>query len=330
MKLIMGTFIFCVVLFMYLHIQFHLKTGDDLEIYEIDQASKDKLEEICDLRQPVMFDLENPKLIETTNKAYILKNYPVFEIKIRSPSDTEHVPLSIEMADSLFREDKTASYFSERNEDFLLETGINKHMQYNDEFLRPPMVSNCYYDILMGTSTATTPFRYELNYRTYFAVTQGTIRIKMSPPKSGRYLYPINDYDSFEFRSQINPWSVEAKYRADFDKIKCLELVLFPGKCLFIPAYWWYSIQFGEDSSVSMLSYRTYMNTVAIMPSILMCWLQNQNIKREVVKKVVPIASKKNEPKNEPKIEPKTEPKNEPKIEQPINEVSIEKNQEIV
>ena len=69
---------------MYLHIQFHLKTGDDLEIYEIDQASKDKLEEICDLRQPVMFDLENPKLIETTNKAYILKNYPVFEIKIRS------------------------------------------------------------------------------------------------------------------------------------------------------------------------------------------------------------------------------------------------------
>ena len=320
----MGTFIFCVVLFMYLHIQFHLKTGDDLEIYEIDQASKDKLEEICDLRQPVMFDLENPKLIETTNKAYILKNYPVFEIKIRSPSDTEHVPLSIEMADSLFREDKTASYFSERNEDFLLETGIIKHMQYNDEFLRPPMVSNCYYDILMGTNTATTPFRYELNYRTYLAVTQGSIRIKLSPPKSGRYLYPINDYDSFEFRSQINPWTVDAKYRADFDKIKCLELVLFPGKCLFIPAYWWHSIQFGEDSSVSMLSYRTYMNTVAIMPSILMCWLQNQNIKREVVKKVVPIASKKSEPDT---IEPtkQQQPANEP-----INEVSIEKNQEIV
>jgi len=286
MKLIIGTFIFCIVLFLYLHIQFHLKTSDDLEIYEIDQASKDKLEEICDLRQPVMFDLENPKLIETTNKEYILKNYPVFEVKIRSPVDTDHVPLSLELANVLFKEDTTASYFSENNEDFLLETGINKHMQYNDEFLRPPMVSNCYYDILMGTQSATTPFRYELNYRTFLVVTQGSIQIKLSPPKSGRYLYPINDYDTFEFRSQINPWSVEAKYRADFDKIKCLELTLSPGKCLFIPAYWWYSIRFGADTSVSMLSYRTYMNNVAIAPSTIMYLLQNQNIKREVVKKI--------------------------------------------
>ena len=286
MKLIIGTFVFCVVLFLYLHIQFHLKTGDDLEIYEIDQASKDKLEEICDLRQPVMFDLENSKLIETTNKDYILKNYPVFEVKIRSPTDTDHVPLSLELATVLFKEDTTASYFSEKNEDFLLETGINKHMQYNDEFLRPPMVSNCYYDILMGTENATTPFRYELNYRTFLVVTQGSIQIKMSPPKSGRYLYPINDYDTFEFRSHINPWAVEAKYRADFDKIKCLELTLLPGKCLFIPAYWWYSIRFGKDTSISMLSYRTYMNNVAILPSVLMFWLQNQNIKRDVVKKI--------------------------------------------
>ena len=74
-----------------------------------------------------------------------------------------------------------------------------------------------------------------------------------------------------------------------------------------------------------MLSYRTYMNTVAIMPSILMCWLQNQNIKREVVKKVVPIASKKSEPDTIEPTKQQQQPANEP-----INEVSIEKNQEIV
>jgi hypothetical protein len=138
----------------------------------------------------------------------------------------------------------------------------------------------------MGTESAATPFRYELNYRTFFAVTQGTVQIKLSPPKSSRYLYPINDYDTFEFRSPVNPWDVSAKYRADFDKIKCLELILVPGKCLFLPAYWWYSIRFGKDASVSVLSYRTYMNNVAILPSTIMYWLQNQNIKREVVKKV--------------------------------------------
>jgi len=271
---------------MYLHIQFHLKTSDDLEIYEIDQASKDKMEEICDLRQPVLFDLENNKIIETTNKEYLLKNYPVFEVKIRSPTDNEHVPLTIELANKLFQEDKTSSYFSENNNDFLQETGVIKHFQYNDEFLRPYMVSNCYYDILMGTAGATTPFRYELNYRNFFMVTQGSIHIKLAPPKSIKYLYPEYDYEKFEFRSPINPWNVSAKYTADFSKIKCLELTLLPGKFIYIPAYWWYSFKFGENTCISCLSYRTYMNNIAISPNIIMYALQNQNIKREVVKKI--------------------------------------------
>ena len=62
MKIIIGVFIFCLVLFIYLHIQFHLKTGEDLEMYEIEQPSKDKLEEICDLRQPVLFDFDSQKI----------------------------------------------------------------------------------------------------------------------------------------------------------------------------------------------------------------------------------------------------------------------------
>ena len=43
-EIIIGLFVFCVILFFYLHIQFHLKTSNDLEIYEVDQASKEKIE----------------------------------------------------------------------------------------------------------------------------------------------------------------------------------------------------------------------------------------------------------------------------------------------
>ena len=298
MEIIIAFFVFCIVLFLYLHIQFHLKTSNDLEIYEIDQVSKDKMEEICDLRQPVLFDLENNKIVETTNKDYLIKNYPVFEVKIRNLQDSDHLPLTLELANKLFQEDKTMEYFSETNHDFLQETGVIKNFQYNDEFLRPHMLSNCYYDILMGTHNATTPFRYELNYRNFFMVTQGSIHIKLSPPKSSKYLYPISDYEHFEFRSPINPWNVQPKYSADFDKIKCLEIHLLPGKFIFIPAYWWYSIQFGENTSISCLSYRTYMNNVSILPNLVMYGLQNQNIKREVVKKihVEPDVKKKEEP----------------------------------
>ena len=195
-----------------------------------------------------------------------------------------YMPLPIHSAIKLFDEDKNSNYFSENNTDFLQETGVIKNLQYNDEFLRPYMVSNCDYDILMGSNGCFTPFRYEINYRNFFLLTQGTAQIKLSPPQSTRYLYPNYDYENFEFRSPINPWSPQPKYIADFDKIKCLEITLLPGKTLFIPAFWWYSIKFGKNTSISCFRYRTYMNNIAISPYIGMYALQNQNIKRNVAK----------------------------------------------
>uniref|UniRef100_A0A6C0KSF5 JmjC domain-containing protein n=1 Tax=viral metagenome TaxID=1070528 RepID=A0A6C0KSF5_9ZZZZ len=292
-EIIFSCFVFCIILFLYLHTQFHLKTSNELEIYEVDQASKEKMEEICDLRQPVLFDDEEygKKIISTTNKTFLLNNYPVFEIKIRDIIDISnesdlYLPLPIHLANKLFDEDDKSKYFSEGNYDFLLETGALKNMTFNDGSLRPSLVSNCYYDVLMGSNQVETPFRYELNYRNYFIVTQGSIRVKLSPPKSYKYLHPINDYENFEFKSPINPWNPQDKFITDFDKIKCLEIVLTPGRFLFIPAYWWYSFKFEKNSSVSCFKYRTYMNNLAICPNIFMYALQNQNIERKIAKKI--------------------------------------------
>jgi hypothetical protein len=186
----------------------------------------------------------------------------------------------------LFDKDSNATYFSENNMDFLSETAAIKNMSYNDEFLRPYLVSNCNYDVMLGSNNVVTPFRYEINYRNYFIVTQGSIKIKLAPPKSIKYLYPVNDYENFEFRSKINPWNPQIKFKADFDKIKCLEIILVPGKFLFIPAYWWYSFKFSENTSVSCFRYRTYMNNIAISNNIAMYALQNQNVERKIAKKI--------------------------------------------
>ena len=299
-EFVIGVFIFCIVLFVYLHIQFHLKTSDDLEMYEVDQASKDKLEEVCDIRQPVLFDFENQDIMSTSNKDYISSSYQAFEIKIRNvkeregegdkqknDDDTEmYMPLPLHSAVKLFEEDKQSTYISENNTDFLQESGVIKHFQYNDQFLRPYMVSNCNYDILMGSVDATTPFRYEINYRNFFLLTQGSAQIKMAPPKSTKYLYPNYDYENFEFRSPVNPWDPQPNFAADFNKIKCLEFTLLPGKTIFIPAFWWYSIKLGKNTSISCFRYRTYMNNIAISPYVAMYALQIQNVKRNVAKKV--------------------------------------------
>ena len=290
-KFVISFFIFCLVLFVYLHVQFHLKTSNDLEMYEIDQASKEKLEEICDIRQPVIFDFDNSKIMNTTNKTYIANNYHAFEVKIRNikevnDDDDLYVPLPLHAAIKLFDEDKNATYLTENNGDFLQETGVIKNFNYNDAFLRPYMVSNCNYDILIGSNGATTPFKYEINYRNFFLLTKGTAQIKMAPPQSIKYLYPNYDYVNFEFRSPVNPWEIQPNYAADFDKLKCLEFTLVPGKTLFIPAFWWYSIKFGPDTSISCFYYRTYMNNLAISPYIGLHALQIQNVKWNTVKKV--------------------------------------------
>ena len=293
MEIIIGFFIFCLVLFIYLHIQFHLKTGEDLEMYEVDEPSKEKLEEICDIRQPVLFDFDNKKIIENTNKTYIAANYYAFETKVRNVKDDTdsnselYMPLPLHATIKLFNEDKTSSYLSENNSEFLEETGLVKSMRYNDEFLRPYMVSNCNYDVMMGSKDVCTQFRYEINYRNFFLLTQGSAQIKMAPPHCVKYLYPNYDYENFEFRSPVNPWSPQPKYKADFDKMKCLEFTLTPGKTLFLPAYWWYSIKFiNSDTSISCFRYRTYMNNAAILPYIGLHALQIQNVKRNTTKKV--------------------------------------------
>lgn len=294
MKVIFTIFIFLIVLFIYLHIYFHLKTSDELEVYEIDNASKDKLEEICDLRQPVLFDMNNEsfdKLMRYTTMSSLLESYPAFEMKLRNAKDTNydteiHIPLHTPSLLKLFDEDKDSQYFTENNGDFLKETGVLKHFQHNDSFFRPYMVSNCLYDIISGSTNTTTPFRYELNYRNYFMVTQGSVSVKLTPPIYSKYLQPIYDYENFEFRSPINPWNIQSQYKPDFDKVKCLDVVVNQEQILQIPAYWWYSIKFGKNTSISTFRYRTYMNNLAILPHTCMYALQLQNVKRDVVKKV--------------------------------------------
>ena len=293
MNIIIIILIFCLVLFLYLHIYFHLKTSDDLEVLEILNPSKERLEEICDLRQPILFDFNIQSLINF-NKENILQNYGSFDIKMRNilntysdPESELFLPVTLKDGLKVLEEDENSKFISENNHDFLEETSLIKIIKANDEFLRPNMMSSNYYDFILGSNGSITPFRYDINYRNYFVILSGSVKVKMTPPRSSKYLYPIKDYDNFEFRSPINPWNVQEQYKKDFDKIKCLELTLEPGKILFIPAYWWYSLKF-EDNKTSIISfkYRTYMNTVAVFPSIFISFLQKQNIKHNIIEKI--------------------------------------------
>jgi hypothetical protein len=135
-------------------------------------------------------------------------------------------------------------------------------------------------------------------------VTQGTVQIKLSPPVNSKYLQPCYDYENFEFRSPVNPWSVQPEFSADFDKMKCLDITVSAGKTVHIPAYWWYSIKFSKDSSISVFKYRTYMNNISILPQVGMHILQLQNVKRDRAQKMnIDVLNKESSTETEEKNE---------------------------
>ena len=290
-KYFIGLFIFCLVLFLYLHINYHLKTSNDLEVYTIERPSKDRLEEICDIRQPVIFEFNNERLLESCTLRNLDDNYGAFDVNLRDVTNNDYnselyLPFLLKEVINIFREDKNEKFISENNSDFLKETGAIKNFSYNDSFLRPPLVSKCIYDFMSGSIGSKTPLRYNLNYRNYYYVTHGKVNIKLISPQNSRYLYPNKDYDNFEFRSPVNVWNIQEEYKPDFDKVKVLDITLNKGEIISIPSYWWYSIKYEKLSSVCVFKYRTFMNVLAISPELVLTMLQGQNIKRDIVKKV--------------------------------------------
>ena len=317
---LLAIFIFCVVLFFYLHIYFHLKTSDDLEVYEVYNPSKEKLEEICDLRQPVIFDYTNYDYsnqygpgdeLQTFCKSIdiegIKRNYGAFDVKIKNVKDKlsndseTHVPLTLSSALQLMKTDGSSKLISEKNSDFLEETSLIKQFQYSDDFLRPHLVSNCDYDYTFASEGLETQLQYSCCYRNYYMPVRGKIKIILIPPKSTKYLYAKSEYETFEFLSPVSPWNVQENYKADYAKIKTLEVEVVPGKIIFIPAYWWYSIKYLNEATLCCFRYRTYMNTVAILPSLFLHFLQRQNVKRTTVKQVDNVISRESENENENK-----------------------------
>tara|TARA_Y100000389_G_scaffold91522_1_gene88119 strand:- start:11001 stop:11873 length:873 start_codon:yes stop_codon:yes gene_type:complete len=288
MNIIIFVLVFSIVLFIYIHIYYHFKTNNDLEILEINNISKERLEEICDLRQPLTMKIDNNIFKEFFIKN-LISNYSSFDIKIRNiknlDDDTElFLPLSLNDANKLMIEDKEGQYISENNSDFLIETSMAKNISENDSFFRPYMLSNIEYDYIFGSKNSYTPLRYNLNYRNYYLVLEGKVRIKMTPPKNEKYLYCNKDYDNFEFRSPLNVWNIQDEYKTDFNKMKFLEVDLEPGNIIYIPAYWWYSIQvLEENTSILSFKYRTYMNNVAILPQLILKIMQKQNIKHKII-----------------------------------------------
>lgn len=313
-------FIFGIVLLLYLHIYYHLKISNDQEIYEVGNVSKDKLEEICDLRQPAIFNYTNYSIIDKSKEIFLdnegkYKNSKMNIYNTTNDDTNNPVLLTFENSKKLFNDDLDSRYYTKNNEIFLKESALYKIMSTTDNYLKPSLISSSIYDIGLGAEESSTKFKYDINYRNFFCLLSGSVKIKLAAPNNTHHLHEIRDYHNFEFTSPINPWNVQPKYKSDLNMVNTMEVVLRQGQMLFIPAYWWYSIQYKKDTILGIFQYRTFMNDLAILPRLIKKILQSHNVKHKTVpltkqiikeaKKVEPEAKKVEKVKKVKKVKKK-------------------------
>lgn len=312
-------FIFVFILFFYIHITAQWKTSNDLEIYESDFESAAQLQEVCEVKQPVVFKFQNNQVADAFFERFQsakFEKYDNLDIRIKDRNDydkqplnnqsksnisngslsVDYVPLSFRSARRLMSSDTTAKYFSEKNQTFLEESGLDRVSSSLDAYLKPPLSAYGKYDLLIGSPLVTTPLRYHLESHHFIATTRGKIKVKLGPPKYSKIISCNMDYENYEFWSPLNIWinkATQQEHKDILQKTKFLDIEVNVGDVLFVPPYWWYSISFSGDAetTVATFTYDVAMNIAAQSKHWGLYYLQQSNIKTRPGKKIQSLDS---------------------------------------
>lgn len=267
--------LFFIVLFLYIHIQYQYKRGDDLEIYEYEYTSPKALQDICQYKQPVLFYLQLPSTSELSPLEHlnVIDNR---EFNNNSITDVDHITLSNRSARGIIDTDTKSVFYSCRNDQHL-NADWNEWFSSLDSFLKPPFCIYRHYDVIYGSRKTQTTSLYHLESHSFLCNTKSTVRVKMCPWKYESIIKPIYDYINYEWWSDINLFTDK--------RIKTLEFIIKPGGVLYLPPYWFYSLEFQDTNcELALLKYTTGANALAHVNHIALHKLQEQNLSKIWIK----------------------------------------------
>jgi len=298
MDFFVSVLIFVVILILYIHIMAHYKRSEELEIYEMDFIKNSHLQEVCDIKQPFLFKYNsvNPEFFEKLNDETIYDLVASQDVRVKEIGDywnpnektVDSVVVPLSSFQMLISTDTKSRYFTENNYDLIEDdTKLDRLFRKNDHYLKPILTMKTKYDICMGSKGVIKPMRYHTNYRHYICVNSGKITVKMTPFKSNKYLHPIKNYDTYEFRSPVNVWNPPEMYMNDVESMRVVEVNVVAGNILYVPPYWWYSIKFDNtDTLISEFTYISLMNSVANSLDWVRNFIQNSNIEKNLSKSI--------------------------------------------
>jgi hypothetical protein len=292
--------VFFLVVLVYSHLiqEFPASAGATAaEVYELDYSDPATFQDTCRVRHPVVIldPPAYPSSIPTRQEC--LRRFPQHTLYVKHrqdyPLDVEGIDVRFDTAmqgmfsTSVVTDASRSPYFTENNGNgFLREAGMDQTLaeEGDDAALAPPMTSYRAYDWMTGGAGGTTPLRYHTYSRRYWRVVEGpSVRIKLIPWTYSRLLHERRDYDAYEYFSEVDVWDPHANakpaHAADLARIAAsrgiAEIELHCGQMLYLPPYWWYSVQYPSAGTVIVEhTYATYMNRLAHLGDLGRHWLQ--------------------------------------------------------
>jgi hypothetical protein len=253
------------IVILYSQLMFQLKKGDDLEIFETDYTTNAELNTSTYLKQPFIFRFS--EYDNALKHVDIENDYGSFDVTVKDfndyysdKPDIKGITLSLNAASALIATDPDAKFYSDANQYFIEETGLKKYYQNLDKYLQPHFSVFSKYDVGFGAGT---PLLYHTYERRYIYVSSGSMRVKMCPWRSSKYIVINKNYDTYEFSSPLNVWAPQDVYLNSYNKIKFLEFTVPAGSVLYVPAFWFYSCKYESGTKVHTLDYGSPMNLLA-------------------------------------------------------------------
>ena len=249
--------IFILILFLYVHVQKEYKYFTDLQLYEVDYNDKKQFLEEIQTKLPIITRLSLPCVSDEQLKDYVQDDLYIKDIREMYKShDIQNIPLNYSRSSILLETDKKASYFSSGNPHalYLFDNITNTW----DHHLKPN-ASFASYDVLFGSKHAITPYMYHTNTSLFLCIPPRNkeVRIRLMPFLQNHTLDVIHDYELLEF------WSTKLPSKVSHSK-NSLDLFLYSGQLLYIPPYWFYSIEFLDSKTiVNQMKYSTYINSLS-------------------------------------------------------------------
>ena len=318
---------FLVVLFVYIHIQFQLSHSQEKDVYVLDVPVTIPIEEIFELKQPVVMHLHDQSLTGDLTKNILSEQFPKFDMSVYDNTREvthAHILSSCSATQELFNDDNESRYYTEKNYNFvntIPPNNIFKGIIQKHQLFEPPLCSRKLFDIMFGSHNSTTSTQYSIMYRNIFTVTKGNLCVKMIHPNLAREhkitVKPNYTDMSFFAEGNIDLWG--DKYD------ETIELVVKEGETFSIPPYWLYSFRYEHDTFVTCSYFNSYMTEIATLPHTVLYWIT----KFTRPGRAVPIGRNDQhnnaQPSNVAHDEPIEKPSNETAVEKPLNETAIEK-----